>query len=481
MGISLYTSRVVLHVLGVEDFGIYNIVSGVIVLFTFVNSAMVGTTQRFLNLELGKDDKERTSCVFSISLIAHVLIAILVVLIGETVGLWFFLNYIQIPEERLSVAMWVYQFAIAGTAISILRAPYNAAIIAYEKMSAYAYISIVEAFMKLLIVYMLVVLPFDKLEIYAALMFFVVVFITLCYKYFCNRHFSITKYQWTWDLLLLKQLLSFSGWSLFGSVATVGVKQGVNIFQNMFFGVGVNAAMGIAEQVNTAVWNFSSNFQTAFKPQIVKYYAAGEHVHLESLVCRSSKISYFLLYTLSLPIIVCCNEVLSVWLKEVPLHAVCFCRLILVYSLLESFSAPLWIVIQAVGKIRSYQLVISSILILNLPLSYVALKQGYSPEVVINIQILIGFCTFIVRVLFVRHLVVFFSIRRYINNAFLPCLFITLLSVLVGIYVKFCVEEFMGTGIAIFICVIVSSLLIFFIGLNKDERTFIKNVIKRKI
>lgn len=480
MGISLYTSRVVLQTLGVDDFGIYNVIGGIVVLFSFVNNALIGASQRFLNFEQGRGDETAVGRVFSVSLMAHLFIALLVILLGETVGLWLLYAYIKIPAGRFDAALWVFHLSVAGAAVNILRAPYNAAIIAYEKMSAYAYISIIEAVAKLGIVYILIVSSYDKLELYALLTFAVITIISLCYKLYCNRHFRPTHFHWTWNKPLLKRLLSFSGWSLFGSAATVGVSQGINVLQNVFFGVAVNAAMGIATQVNGAINQFSSNFQMAFKPQIVKSYASGDHAYLLSLVCRSSKISYFLLFALSLPVMFACEDILKLWLGHVPTHASGLCRLMLVYSLTEAFSAPLWMVVQAVGRIKRYQVAVSAAFLLNLPLGYVALRLGQAPESLLLIQVAVGVLVVAVRLFFVNGLLPEFSIKGYLSKALVPCLAVTVPSLCLVWWASRMGKGLSGICITAAAGLATVTAMAFLIGLNRNERAFILNIIKRK-
>ena len=291
MAVSLYTSRVILQALGVEDFGLYNVVGGVVVLFTFINNAMVTSTQRFLNFEIGGNNLDEARKVFSASLNIHIIIAGAFLLLAETVGLWFLNRYIQIPEGREIAANWVYQFSIIVSILNIIRSPYNAAIIAHEHMSFYAYVSIIEVILKLAIVYM-VYLFADRLIAYAFLMMMVTLIVLGVYYIFCKRKYEICRYQFEYDRKRYMALASFSGWSLFGSLANMGASQGINIILNMFFGVAVNAAMGIANQVNAAVYQFVSSFQTAFNPQIIKSYAADDRNYFISLILNSSRYSF---------------------------------------------------------------------------------------------------------------------------------------------------------------------------------------------
>ncbi len=482
MGLSLFTSRVVLQTLGIDDFGIYNVIGGVILFFSFINSALMGASQRFLNYEMGRGNDKGVERVFSMSLTTQAVIALVIVVLAETVGLWFVYHYLQIPVGRMEAALWVFHCSVAGMAVGILQAPYYAAIIAYERMSAFAYISIVEAVLKLAIVYLLLFSPMDKLKLYALLMLCVIIVVTLSYVIYCRRHFQTTRYRFVRDGALFRRMFGFSGWSLFGSAATIGVTQGLNVLQNIFFGVVVNAAMGVAMQVNAAVTNFSTNFQTAFKPQIVKSYAADQADYLMSLVARASKISYFLMFALSLPIILCSHEVLALWLTKVPDHAAQLVCLMLVYSMVEAFSAPLWMLVQAVGTIRSYQLAVSFVFFLVLPVSYVALRLGAPPEAVVLTQLVMDVVVVFVRLYFVKHLIPAFPLRSYLRRALWPAASVTAVSVVPawGLSEALCGGGVVATlsvlvGIVVLVC-----LLTFALGFTGSERSQILAMVRRR-
>ena len=293
MGISLYTSRVVLNTLGIEDYGIYNVVGGVVAMFGFINGSMSSATQRYITFALGKGDKQRLQTVFSTTLQIHTLIALIIILLGETIGLWFLYNKMQIPADRMDAAFWVLQCSIISTVVMIVSVPYNADIIAHEKMSAFAYISILEVVLKLMIVYMLVIFSFDKLILYSFLILSIQVLIRFCYSIYCNRHFEETKYKNVWDKSLFKEMTGFAGWSMFGNLAGVLFNQGLNMLLNVFFGPVVNAARGVAVQVQNAVQQFVGNFQMALNPQITKTYAQGDLESMHKLMYRSAKFSFF--------------------------------------------------------------------------------------------------------------------------------------------------------------------------------------------
>lgn len=480
MAVTLYTSRVVLDALGVEDFGIYNIVGGVVVLFSFLNSAMASATQRFLNYELGRGDIHEVQRVFSMSMTAHLSIAALVLVLAETVGLWFVWNYIKVPPGRETAAIWCYQFSVLTSCIQIVRIPYNACIIAYERMSFYAYISILEVVLRLLVVFPLLLDGFDRLVLYSLLMSVVALLVLYLYKSVCNRRFPVSRYRFFWDSSLYKKLMSFSGWSLFGGVANVGAQQGLGIVLNVFFGVAVNAAMGIANQVSQAVYSFVSNFQTAFNPQIIKSYAAGDRAHFEKLMFYGSKYSYFLLFLLSLPVLLNCDFLLSVWLKEVPPHAAAFSELIILFLLLDALSAPLWIAVQAMGNIRNYQLLISSIILLSLPLGYVALKLGMPPESVLVVRVVVNAGALAARIVYLYRRISF-PAGRYLKEVVLSVLLVTACSVPLPLWLGSIAGSWIGLLLTGFASLLLVPAAIYVFGLRREERSYFLRLVHEKI
>ncbi|MEE1288394.1 MAG: lipopolysaccharide biosynthesis protein, partial [Bacteroidaceae bacterium] len=376
MLVSLYTSRVILQTLGVEDYGVYNVVGGVITMFTFLNSAMSSATSRYITFEIGKGNMERLKKVFSTALQIHAIIALLIVILGETVGLWFLMNELVIPDGRMDAAMWVYQCSIISCVVTIMSVPYNADIIAHEKMSAFAYISVLEIILKLLIVYLLVVLPFDKLKVYAVLVLMVGLLIRYIYTRYCHKHFEESHYIHRIDKSLLKEMSSFAGWSFWGNLAGILYSQGLNMMLNIFFGPVVNAARGIATQIQHVVTQFVTNFQMALNPQITKTYASGGLDKMHSLMFRSARFSFMLLFFLSLPIMLETNYIFTLWLGIVPENTVIFARIIIAISLIYTIANPCVIANQATGKVKVYQAVVGGLLLLILPISYIVLKMG---------------------------------------------------------------------------------------------------------
>jgi O-antigen/teichoic acid export membrane protein len=484
MLVSLYTSRVILNTLGVEDYGIYNVVGGVVSMFAFFNSAMSSATQRFLSYEIGKGDFEQLRKTFNATQIIHIGIAVLIFILAETVGLWFVKTYLVIPAERLEAAIWVYHFSVLSFMVSIIQVPYNATIIAHERMNVYAYVSIIEVTLKLLIVFMLTWITFDKLKLYGILYFCVVFIIAVIYRIYTRRNFQESRFEVVKDKKLYKTLISYSGWNLFGNIAGVAKGQGVNILLNIFFGPVVNAARGIAMQIQSAVNSFVSNFQMAVNPQIIKSYAADEKEYMTSLVIRSSKFSFYLLLLLSLPIIIEIDQILKLWLKTVPDYSSIFTILVLVIILIDCVSGPLMTAIQATGKIKVYQSVVGSLLILILPISYVLLKQGYSPEITFYVNIVISIIALFFRLYLVWKLLEF-PVLRFLQEIVLKNIFIVLLSLSLPLFIRYFMEEnLIRLIVIVFVTLIWNVTIIFALGLHKSEKAIvirsINKIVKRK-
>ena len=479
MLVSLYTSRVILNTLGVEDYGIYNVVGGVVSMFAFFNSAMSSATQRFLSYEIGRGDFVQLQKTFNATQIIHIGIAILIFILAETVGLWFVKTYLVIPAERLEAAIWVFHFSVLSFMVSIIQVPYNATIIAHERMNVYAYVSIIEVTLKLLIVFMLTWITFDKLKLYGILHFCVVLIIAAIYRVYTRRNFQESRFELVKDKKLYKTLISYSGWSLFGNIAAVAQGQGVNIILNIFFGPVVNAARGIAVQVEGAVNSFVNNFQMAVNPQIIKSYAANEKDYMTSLIIRSSKFSFYLLFLLSLPIILEIDQILKMWLINVPSYAQIFTVLILVITFITSISGPLKIAIQSTGKIAVYQVVIGTLLIFILPISYGFLKLGYPPEITLYITIVIEIIALILRFFFLKKLLDF-PVFRFIKDVIVRNIIITVLSTSLPLLIRFLMDDnIVRLFCVILVALIWNTLVIYFIGLTKFEKIFILKFLKK--
>ncbi len=480
MLVSLYTSRVILNTLGETDFGIYNVVGGVVVLFSFFNSAMSTATQRFLNYALGHDDLEETKRIFSMSMTVHILIALIVIILSETIGLWFVNTQLHIPENRLVAAKWVYQFSVFGCCLQIIRIPYNASIIAYERMSFYAYISIVEVTLKLLICYLLVVSHFDRLITYSIMMFIVLFVVNLIYQIYCKREFRTAAYNFFWDKPLFVELMSFSGWSLMGSTANVGANQGVNILFNIFVGVVANAALGIAHQVQSAVSSFVSSFQTAFIPQLVKSYAAGEEDYFYSLMFRASRFSFFLVWIIGFPIILCCDTILGLWLNDVPQYTSSFAVLYIAFCMIDACSSPLWNAIQATGNIKKYQIVLSLIIMANIPIAYIILEIGLSPIIVVLVRVILNVVAHVYRIIYLRKHIKL-NVRSYLIQVMMPIFLIIILSIPIPLLMTCLMKGLIGQIIVFVVSVIICLSLVLLVGLTRTERSIIVSQIKSKL
>lgn len=478
---ALFTSRIVLDVLGVADYGLNNIIGGVVVLFSFLNSALLSATQRFLNFHLGREDYKQTNVVFCMSMNTYFLLSFIVIVLGETIGLWFVNTQLNIPPDRMFAAQWVYQFTLVQFVINLLRVPYNASIIAYEKMNFYAYISLVEVIAKLLVVYLLYITTFDKLIFYSFLYTIVPLFTTFIYKLYCNKSFETTKYRRIWDKAAFKEMFSFSGWSLFGSLANLAAQQGLNILINIFYGVTVNAAAGVANQVSTNVYNFISNFQTAFQPQIVKSYAAKEVDRFHKLIFQTSKFSYFLVIVLVLPILFTIDEILDIWLKEVPEYTAIFCRLILVYLSIEAITAPLWMSVQATGKIRNYQMLMASLIFLNFPIAYIVLKIGLPVYSVWIVRILVNIIVMVARCIYMKKKLNF-PLLPYIRAVILPIISVTLVALPVPMLLFYIIHGFWPNLIILGSVTFALTIFdVYFVGMNTHEKQMARNMILKKI
>lgn len=484
MAVSLYTSRVVLNALGVEDFGIYNVVGGVVAMFSVLSGSLSAAISRFITYELGKGNQENLNKIFSSAVTIQLGLAGIIILLAETIGIWFLNVKMNIPEVRMEAANWVFQFSILTFAINLISVPYNASIIAHEKMSAFAYISILEAVGKLTIAYLIAISPIDKLIFYAILMCVVALVVRLAYGNYCKRHFSECTYHFSWDKQLLKSMFSFAGWNFIGASSAVLRDQGGNVVINLFCGPAVNAARGIAFQVNNAVNQFVVNFMTALNPQITKSYAAGNKEYMMTLIFQGARLSFYMLLLLSLPILVNTHYILVLWLKIVPEHAVFFVQLILIFALSESISQPLITAMLATGKIRNYQIIVGGLQMMNLPISYILLRLGYFPEVVIVIAICISQCCLAARLILLRGMIGL-SITKYLKNVYLNIIIVSIIAVILPLISAYYIKESFISFILISLIAVICTLSsIYFIGCNNQERDFIHQklgTIKSKI
>lgn len=483
LAVSLYTSRVVLNTLGVEDFGIYNVVGGLVTMFIFLNGAMSTSTQRFLSFEIGRKDSLQLNKTFNVTLGIHTVLAFIIFILLETIGLWLLNKHLTIPIERMVAAHWVFQFSAISVFISIIRVPYNAVILAHERMNIYAYISILEVLLKLLVVFILTWLTFDSLVLYSLLLLSVNLIIFLFYVIYSKSKFEETTFEIVKDLKLYKSILSYSGWNLFGNLALVSKNQGVTIILNIFFGPVVNAAQAIANQVNTAVLSFYSNFQTAVNPQIIKSYAAEQKEYMISLILKSAKFSIFLLFILSAPLLFEIDFVLQFWLKNVPDYAANFTMLILIIALVDSISGPLMTGIQATGNIKYFQMIVGSLQLMILPITYLFFKFQYSPETTYIVVIAISFISLFIRLHILKSLVNGFSTSVFIKEVVIKSLITIMFSVSLPFLLKYFIQS-RDTLTSIFVMVtsvVSTALSIYFIGINAAERNSLNLTAKNGI
>lgn len=475
--ISFYTSRILLDNLGLTDFGISNVVGGVVTLFSFINNSMALSVQRFLAYEFGKKDMSgyRVNLIYSMSLLIHLFIAFSIVILTEIVG-FFLLPELNIPVERLVASRWVFHISVITCAIGFMQIPAVALIMATEKMSIYAYISIVDVLLKLLIIFLLPYFSYDRLICYSFFLLFILLFVTSIYYWFCYKKISSVRIILRWNKGLFKEMLSFASWSLLGEIAWTAVGQGVNIVLNLFYSPIVNAARAIGLQISVKLKEFVANFQTALNPQIIKLYAADERQRMFKLSNSGTKFSFFLMLFISMPFFFEIDWILSFWLKEVPEWANIFCQLSIIGTLIDILSNLFSTMVKATGHIKKYQMIVSLILFLNLPLSYIFLFLGSNPAYVFIVYIFVSSILLIVRLLLVKSLLDFIIID-YVKEVLVP----SLLTVIFSLPLPYMIHNIMPEQsfsrfiVVSFTCLLMTGIGIFIVGLNKDERSFVIN------
>lgn len=478
MCINLYTSRIVLHTLGVEDYGIYNVVGGVVVMFSFLTDSMTASTQRFLTFELGTGNKQRLHEVFITGIHIHIIISLMIIVLGETIGLWFLNEKMVIPPERMTAAYWCFHLSIFTAVLDVLSYPYISAIIAHEKMKSFAYIAILDAILKLLLVYLLLVFDYDRLILYAILYAGEKLLLRSVYNIYCLRNFKECKYRWFFDTSLFKKMASFAGWKLTGSVAYVFYTQGLNLLLNVFFGPVANAARAAAWQAQTAVGRFSGNIQTAINPQITKTYASGQMEEMHQLVYKGVRLVFFILLILCLPLIVEAPTVLGLWLMEVPEGSVMFLRLLLITLLVQRCYGVLITAVSATGDIKKYQIVSGVLSLATVPVAYVVLKLGGAPWSVFAVHLVISIVTNIV-VLGVILPIIKMKLRDFLRYTLMRCGLVTMLALVVPLVVKMMLEPSLHVSILnIILTVICTTLLCLTLGLELEERCQMRKAVK---
>lgn len=470
MLVSLYTSRVVLNTLGVSDYGVYNVVGGVVMMFSVISGSLSSSISRFITYELGHGDFDKLQRIFSTSVNIQVGISLIILVIAEIFGVWFLNTQMNIPSGRITAANWVLQCSLLSFIINIISVPYNACIIAHERMSAFAYISILEAVLKLAIVYMLVISPYDKLVTYAVLLVAVSLLIRLTYGQYCKRNFEESRYRFIYDKPLIKEMTGFAGWTFFGNGAYMLNVQGVDMLINVFFGVTLNAARGVATQVQNAVMQFVNSFTVAMNPQITKSYAADEMDYMYKLVCRGARFSYFLLFLFTVPIVCEADYILRLWLKIVPEHAPVFLRLMLFGALMALLGNSMLTAISATGNIRRYQLWVTIVGCWVFPLTWVAFLLGFPASATYVIYIIIYFLLVFVR-LYIAKDSLKFPVRLYITDVMLRITAVSAVSfVWPLLLIRNMDEGFLRLCATCLVSVASTSLAVLALGLESSER-----------
>lgn len=473
MIVNLYTSRVILQALGVEDYGVYNAIAGFIAMFSMVSSAIAGAISRFITFVLGQGDKDKLKKVFSTAIIIQLTLAAIVVVLVEAVGVWFLNTHMTIPDGREVAANWVLQFALVTFVLNLWSTPYNAALIAHEKMAAFAYIGIFEGVANLIIAFMVMCSPFDRLIVYGAFICLIALITRMIYNGYCKKHFDECIFKWTFDYNLFKEMFSFAGWNFIGSISGLLRDQGINILFNVFCGPIINAARGLAIQVQTAVFKFSSNFYVAVQPQITKSYASDNVDESHDLVLRSSRFAFLLLTALIVPLITETDFILQLWLKEVPAHTTAFVQIILLCTLIDSLSTPLIYLMLATGNIKRYQIVVGLFNFINFPVAWIILYCGGSPELAQLSIIFFSLGALILRLSMLRPLT-HFPVRDFMVSTVSRCLFIVTICFIVSLTIS----QKMDNGLSRFILnfsvtELTLGILLLTIGLNTGEKKFI--------
>ena len=480
LAISIYSSRVVLNVLGVEDYGLYNLVGGVVALFSSLRVVFTSAIQRFINYTRGEGNEEMVKHVFSLSFIIQILLAVFFCIVVETFGLWFIPNKLVIPEYMLETAMFVFHCSIAASVVYIVSIPFNALVIANEKMNIYAYISISEALLRLLAVFLLIILPFIKLRSYAVLILIIQIFFFIVYYCYCKR-FPECKIEKYWDKTLFKRLASFSGWNFFGNMVFSLVNEGLNFILNLFGGLVTNAARGIMTQVRNAIETLSSNLFMASQPFIMQQAATVKRETLFDYICSLSRVIYYVILVTVIPLFVYTEQVLSLWLVETPPFTVAFVRVILIFELIRSLHAPVEMLFLSVGKLKRYQITELFVLFLSLPFSYLLLKKNFPVYTAYIVMTIVEFIN-LISILFVAKKETGFSVMYYFRVVLSSCFLSFLIVAGVGccFYLFLCNFSILMSLICMVFCALISSSCVYLFILSENEKDMILSAIKKK-
>lgn len=472
---TLYISRIILQILGVVDYGIYTLIAGFVSMFAFLTSTISSGASRFFAYEIGVGNKDRLHKYFNVSILSFSFLAVIILLLAETIGLWFVNNKLVIPAERLHAALILYHFAVFSFVVNMFSLPYKSMVIAHEKMDFYAYIGIAEVILNLILVYALNVFSVDKLGFYGFLLFLLNAIITFSFYLYCRIKYEESRYYFFWDKKMFNKFFSYSFWVIVGSISSIFRGQGLNIVLNIFFGPTINAARGIAFQVHSAINQFVNNFYTACRPQITKLYAAGKSKEFMQLIYSSSRICYMLTLLFTAPVFLETPSILEFWLETVPDYTVLFTRLVLVTILIETISYPFQAAISATGNVKWYQIITGTLTILTLPIGYLFLKLGYPPESVFYVTIAMAICAQISRLIFMRYLLRM-SILSFFKNVVTRMILLTLFTIILPL----CIHCTMAPSISRLLLVAMCSFMLvalggYYIGISKNERDSIKS------
>jgi O-antigen/teichoic acid export membrane protein len=479
LGIGLYTSREVLAQLGVSDFGIYNVLGGVIVLFSFIQNAMSNATSRFFTFDLGKGDFEALKKTFNLSMVIHIFTALLILILGETIGFWFLNTRLVIPEDRMGAANFVYQFSVLSACLGILQVPYIVAINAHERMKIFAYFGIADAVFKLAIVFALGFSPFDKLKFYSVLLFAVYIIMIIFYQIYCRRNFKETHFKWFWDKKMFLERIDFGGWTMLQGTSVIAALQGVNMIVNMFHGVIANAAYGIMTQVTNAMTQFANNFFAAVNPQITKSYARGDMDYLHSLLFRSIKFSFLISFALAVPLVINMDFILHLWLKTVPEYAVVFCQIRVVDWCLCMFFIPISLTITATGKIKRFLIIDSILTIQNFIFVYILFKLNFSPTIVPIVYLMVNIVR-IINIFFLAKSIINFKFLLFAKNILLRLLVLFIICLPLPIFINFHLENIRNLLVTSLCFLMIFIPSTYYLVLEKEEKIFVvKNILSK--
>jgi len=478
VGVGLYTSRVVLRVLGVEDFGTYNLVGTIVVMFSFLKQALTNATYRFLAFDLGAGIKENLQRTFSMSINVHLLLMLVIVLLSEIVGPWYIGSKMQISPDRVHAAQCVFQFSLLTFAIGTIKTPFNSLIVAHERMDFYALTSIIEVLMKLGVVYLLVIFPFDKLILYGFLLTCVSVILFVWMVLYCRRNFEECRYTKVWDKGLLKKLVNYSGLSLVVNMVDVAVGQSIGIFFNQFYGLVANAGYGIATNVNSHLNQFVSSFSQSYNPQIIKSYAAGQYEYFHKLINTASKISFLLYFSVAFPILFNIDYILEIWLVDPPKFSAEFLYCIAIHSIFDALGAPMWNSVHATGDIKVHQWMMAAIKIMNIPISYLLLSNGYPVISVLIVYALLNIICWFVRTLYLRKLIDF-NAGFYFKDVVLKLIFVVVISVTLTVICSGRISNpLMKLIVSTLFFEVVYLPLLYFLALNVSERSLVNKLVQ---